>query len=199
MRIGSGRLVAGVLVLALVAPVGPVSAQVPAPPAAPASESDARARSSSQPDQAPLEVSLDRVRRGLERPQPLRTAIERTPAPTFSVTIEERLPPIERWLGDPRDLAGGPPVGSPTHAEFLRLTTPPLAQPYAAFTGGELLTVAITSLLSALAIKTSAGTVGEWLQSREERKAREQVIADLEELNRLRAALGLPPVPVPAR
>lgn len=196
MDLGSGRLVAGVLVLALVAPAGPAAAQVPA---APASEAAGRDGSGSTSSQAPLDASLDRVRRGLERPQTLRTAIERAPVPTFRVTVEERLPPIERWLGDPRDLAGGPPVGSPTHAEFLRLTTPPLAQPYAAFTGGELLTVAITSLLSALAIKASADTVGEWLQSRDERRAREQVIADLEELNRFRASLGLPPVPVPAR
>lgn len=195
MQIGCGRLVAGALVLVLAVPPGPATAQTPT---ASAAESDERAASGEEP-KAPLQVSLDRIRQGLERPQPLRTAIDRTPAPTFRVTVEERLPPIERWLGDPRDLAGGPPVGSPTHAEIQRLTTPPLAQPYAAFTGGELLTVAITSLLSALAIKASAGAVGEWLQSRDERKAREQVIADLEELNRIRAALGLPPVPVPMR
>lgn len=196
MSIGSSRLVATVLVLALAAPVGLAGEQVPA---AAASESDGRAGSGSEPNQAPLAVSLGRVRRGLQRSQPLRTAIARTPVPTFRVTVEQRLPPIERWLGDPRDLAGGPPVGSPTHAELLRLTTPPLAQPYAAFTGGELLSVATTSLLSALAVKASAGAVGEWLRSRDERKAREQVIADLEELNRLRVALGLPPVPVPVR
>lgn len=196
MGIGWRRVAAAVLVLALAVPARPAAAQAPAPAAA---EADGRARLQVEADKAPLDVSLDHIRRGLERPQSLRTAIERTPAPTFRIAVEERLPPIERWLGDPRDLAGGPPVGSPTHAEIVRLTTPPLAQPYGAFTGGELLTVAITSLLTALAMKSAAGTVGEWLQGRDERKAREQVIADLEELNRVRAALGLPPVPVPAR
>lgn len=98
-----------------------------------------------------LPVSLENIREGLARPHVLR-GLDRKP--DFSVSIEEsrRLEEMFRAL---EFKMGPPPPGGLYAYEQQRLlfnpTDHPLSQPYAAFSGGELITLAIE------------GLVGRWL------------------------------------
>jgi hypothetical protein len=125
-----------------------------------------------------LPVSLDRIREGLAHaPQTsLLTAVPRTP--DFSVAVEERRRLME--IFDSMDFDAGPvPAGGLYAYEQQRLLNDPienpLRQPYAAFSQGELLTVAIQNL----AIKYLGGllldTVSDVEREHAEAAAREEV------------------------
>jgi len=94
-----------------------------------------------------LPVSLDRIRQGLEKPAPRLTLKIDVPS-TFKTGVQQKRPD-ELLTG--ADLKGGPvPAGGPLMYEQFRLfhnpTNEPLMQPYAAFTGGQLLTLTSEAL-----------------------------------------------------
>jgi len=98
-------------------------------------------------DESP--VSLDRIREGLTRTAPLQETIEKQP--TFRVAIQDTNP-FEQLLTS-LDLKRYPPVpGGLYSAEQLRIafnpTDHPLMQPYAAFSGPELITIAVENLVA---------------------------------------------------
>ena len=107
--------------------------------------------SSSSQDKAPLNlpVSLEKIRQALDHPvaEPLKGLDEK---PHFRVEIRERQK-IEDLLATLKFNSGPAVPGGIYGYEQQRLLFPPtdnpLAQPYAAFSRGELLQVAITSLI----------------------------------------------------
>ncbi|HEX4347715.1 MAG TPA: hypothetical protein VHZ73_09090 [Vicinamibacterales bacterium] len=94
-----------------------------------------------------LPVSLDRIREGLAKPAPTLTRSLDAPS-TYQTGIQLK---TQEMKLKPDDLKGGPvPAGGPVMFEQLRImhdpTNHPLMQPYAAFTGGELLTLTSEAL-----------------------------------------------------
>ena len=92
-----------------------------------------------------LPVSLDRIRDGLSKPAPRLTL---NLAATYRIGVEQRRQNITPKT---EDLSGGPvPAGGPLMYEQLRMfhnpTNQPLMQPYAAFTGGQMLTLTSEAL-----------------------------------------------------
>jgi hypothetical protein len=119
-----------------------------------------------------LPVSLDRIREALSRPPALR-GLDRKP--DFSVTIEQeqRLEELFRAL----ELRMGPPPPGGLYAyEQQRLlfnpTDAPLLQPFAAFSGPQLITLAIEGLVA----KYLIGRVSGAQRARAERVARDEVV-----------------------
>jgi hypothetical protein len=126
---------------------------------------------------ADLPVSLERIREGLKHApaQPLRGLNEEA---HFKVVIQERQK-IEELLSTLDFKAGPAPAGGVYGSEMQRIARPPLdhplAQPYAAFTNGELLTIALESLvikyLGGRAIQAVTGAE----RARAEQAARDEV------------------------
>jgi hypothetical protein len=133
------------LILLLVAlfSVGiPVAAQQP-----PASSNGAAV--SPQQNNGDLPVSLDRIREGLKKSQDQRLK-NLDVKPDFSVQVEEQAR-IDEILSK-LDVKSGPvPAGGMyAYEQQRRLVNPtdrPLQQPYAAYSGGELITVALENLM----------------------------------------------------
>lgn len=135
------------LLLAAIVSAPPLLAQAPAPSPADTPVSPAE-------DAVPtrLPVSVDRIREALAAPPPqiLRGISER---PTFAIAVEERLR-LEDFF-TPEDFEVGPvPPGGLYAYEMQRVTrnpvSHPLGQPYAAFSGGELTTLAIQAVITRL-------------------------------------------------
>ena len=145
-----------------------VAAPSPAQEAQPSS--DAQSSSPSQDDKArkpdsSLPVSLDKIKKELEQPAapPLRGLNER---PTFKIEIHEKPKVSLDDLIKSLDFKAGPvPAGGVYAAELQRQAFPatnnPLAQPYAAFNQGELLTILVENLVGKyLAGKASNAITG---------------------------------------
>lgn len=113
--------------------------------------SSSKAASSAEDAAATLPVSLDRIREALSHPppaKPLLSGLDRPP--DFKVQIEERRT-IEEILSKLDFKTGPAPRGGLyAYEQQQRLFNPvndPLAQPYAAFSGAELITIAIENLM----------------------------------------------------
>lgn len=140
------------------------------------------------PAARPLPVSLDRIRRELERPDTLRRSAERDERPMFSVEIEVPLPRFADFVGEGELLQSPSPWGGMTHSDFLAMVTPAQARAYGAFTNADLLQVVATSIASAYALNGAAGLVEDvksMLRERRTRAAREEVLEVLATLERL--------------
>jgi len=112
--------------------------------------SSSTAKSTSQDAPTPeLPVSLEHIRAALARApeQPRLRGMDRKP--DFQVTVEERLK-LEELLWSLEFKTGPPPPGGLYGYEQQRLvwnkTDHPLVQPYAAFTSGQLVTLAVEGL-----------------------------------------------------
>jgi hypothetical protein len=145
----------------------------PSSSAKPASSSEDAAAAA-----APLPVSLDRIREALARApaKPLLSGLERQP--DFKIQIEERRT-IEQIL-EKLDFKTGPapPGGIYGYEQQQRLFNPvdrPLMQPYAAFSGGELLTIAIENLV----LKYLGGRVLHAVSTAERERAEEAARAEV--------------------
>jgi len=194
MGAGARRVVVSAgLVLSLA--FGPaVAPAVGAPQSKPAAEPQSKpategAGRDSRPGGSDLGVSLDRIRRGLERKP---TGILDPDRPTFQVYIEGRLPTFSEFYAN-EDFSGGPAGWVPRgHQEFLDMVTPREAQPFGAFTGTDLLLVGAQSLASGLVANALFNTLPRAIRdarrSREEAEARREVQQVLEELARRQAA-----------
>ncbi len=147
---------------------------------------------------APVPQDLPRIRRALDRPT---LGIDWTlpsGTPMFRVNVEENFPGFAAWLGDPRDLKGGPLAFPSYHDEFLRMVTPEEVR--AAYTNGELLQVMATGLAFGFALQQATKAINAirtGIASGRSQRACDEVAATLTDLNRERAKAGLPPVPVP--
>jgi hypothetical protein len=118
----------------------------------------AAAQSTNETSSSSLPISIERIREALGR-EPLITAEEILAAePTFRVLIEEQ--PF-RWqpLFTPAEVSVGVrPPGPASHYEFLRMFSPELTRPYAAFNQNDLLRISIQTLATTLAVR--GGTAG---------------------------------------
>jgi hypothetical protein len=148
----------------------------------PSSSEDAAPRRDDTTTDGTLPVSLDRIREGLLHApaRPLLSTIDRPP--DFTVQIEERrtIEEILSTILSPEDLKAGPvPAGGLyAHEQQQRLFNPvdnPLRQPYAAFSNGELLTIAIENLM----VKYLGGRLADAVTSAERARAEKAARADL--------------------
>lgn len=157
---------------------GTAVAQQPAQP--PETSPASVAASPSQDDKnLNLPVSLAKIREALENPTPdlLKNLDER---PTFRLEIQERQR-IQALLDSIKfeKPAGPPPPGGIYAYEMQRQAFPavdnPLAQPYAAFNQGELLTLGIEALIQKYIATRVVHAIGEAMREQAEREAREEV------------------------
>jgi hypothetical protein len=148
--------------------------------------STAAAETSAKPDEkatSDLPVSLDRIRDGLERPAPGRLFIrqflkELDKMPDFRVDVEGRRK-IEELLATLNFKSGPVPPGGLYAYEQQRITTPPvdnpLAQPYAAFNQGQLLTILIENLAGKYLAGRAVDAVTKSVREHAEAAARKEV------------------------
>jgi len=148
------------------------------------SKSDASAQETSAgADTAALPVSLDRIREELAKPErPLTIKIDVPADFRSNVTEQQKLDELIKSF----DFRGGPvPSGGLYAYEQQRLvfnpTNNPLAQPYAAFSGGEFLTVAAESLLEHYIGGKAIGALTKAERARAEASARADVLNAIKE------------------
>jgi hypothetical protein len=127
-----------------------------------------------------LPVSLDKIREGLERPAAGQIFRDRNleAGPDFRIQIEARRK-IDELLATLDFKSGPAPAGGLYAYEQQRLTTPsvdnPLAQPYAAFNQGQLLTVLVENLAGRYLATQASEAVTKTLRARAEAAARQDV------------------------
>ena len=159
-----------------------------------ASSSNPDGKSTPAPD---LPVSLDKIREQLERPslRPLLKSLEEQP--TFRVEIRERLK-IEELLATLDFKAGPTPAGGVYAYEQQRLLFPPslnpLAQPYSAFSQGQLVTILVENLVGKYLAGKAVNAVTRAIRESAEAAARKEVDEAIAEYCAARpdAGVGVP-------
>jgi hypothetical protein len=148
----------------------------------PVSSSRAAAQESSNADSqaGDLPVSLDHIRAGLKR-QATDSILKRIEIPPdFRIQIleQQRIDDMLSKLDFKHLNAPAPAGGLYGYDQQQRLFNPvdhPLVQPYAAFSGGELITVAIENLIARYLGGRLMNAVSEGDRARAERAARQEV------------------------
>src|SRR5262245_60631466 len=148
----------------------------------PASSSRAAAQESSNADSqsSDLPVSLDRIRAGLKR-QAAESILKRVEIPPdFRIQIleQQRIDDMLSKLDFKHLKAPAPPGGLYGYDQQRRLFNPvdnPLVQPYAAFSGSELITVAIENLIARYVGGRIVNGISDFERARAERAARQEV------------------------
>lgn len=140
--------------------------------------SPAAAAGQPPPKDSELPVSLDRIREGLARPAPGTALKNLELRADFMIHIEEQ--DHLRAILSKLDFAGGPAPGGGLYAyeqqqRAFSKTERPLQQPYAAFSGGELLTLALESLVQKYLGGALVNAVTGAQRSSAERAARTEV------------------------
>jgi hypothetical protein len=155
----------------------------------PASEPQTTAEAPAVETEA-LPVSLDRIQRQLSKTPQIRPS---EVTPVFRVEVLGKLPPIEVLLG-PDYLVGKTPIvgAAMSHQEFRDMVTPPEFRGTAMFTQGEAITVMATAVALQWALQKAVQKYREAINERERESARREVQEALEELEKARAAAGLP-------
>jgi hypothetical protein len=121
--------------------------------------SDVVAQSTDEPNPTALPVSLERIRKSLDREPAIRTEPTSSTQPTFRTRVDERLP-APMPLFTPRDVwVGIQPPGPTSHYEFLRMVTPVTARPYAAFSQTELAIVAAETMANAAIVYAAKAAI----------------------------------------
>lgn len=133
---------------------------------------------------AQMPVSLDRIREGLKKPQDQTLLHTYEMKPDFSVQIQEQAHIDE--LMSKLDFKSGPtPAGGLySYEQQRRLFNPtdrPLQQPYAAFSGGELITIAIENLIGRYIGSRALRAISSAQRSHAEAGARKEVDQAVEE------------------
>ena len=125
-----------------------------------------------------LPVSLDRIREGLARAssKPLLENIDRKPDFREEIQVRQRIDELLSTL----DLKAGPAPGGGLYGyeqqqRLWNSVDRPLAQPYAAFSGGELITLAVENLAVKYLGGRALNTVTDWQRARAEEAARAEV------------------------
>jgi hypothetical protein len=167
------------LLLATMMLGGPAAAQ-DGKPSSPATSTEDAAKAAAKPE---LPVSLERIREGLTTGPSKLTLSALEKPPDFTVEIQERHP-LEEILANLDVKAGPVPAGGIyMYEQQQRLFNPvdrPLAQPYAAFSPGELITIAVENLIFKYLGGRLAGTVSDAERARAEAEARREVSTAIE-------------------
>ena len=157
----------------------PVAAQQPA-----ASSQGGTTASPAETPPADLPVSLDRIRQGLKKTpdQPLLQGLDRQADFRVEVREKAKLEEILKRL----DFKSGPaPAGGLYgYEQQRRLFNPvdhPLMQPYAAFSGGELITIAIENLIGRYLGRPLVSALTDANHARAERAAKDEVDRNIAE------------------
>jgi hypothetical protein len=174
------------------APSSPATSAQPAERPPPRADSEDTDQALPPPDAVP--VSLTRIRRALASPPALKVlepAEVRDGRPVFRVDVEADKVDIQTILG--KDFLRGPvSYGGMTHQEFLDLVTPDDVKGYAAFSNGQGMVVAATSIALQWAVLKAIDTFKKAKDARARDEARKEVEEALEALRRARRAAGLP-------
>ena len=132
-----------------------------------------------------LPVSLDRIKEGLSQQpaEPLNLNLTPADTPTFRVNVTEQQKCEEllsKIKGDPPgpQVAGGIYWYEQQERLFPRINNP-RAQPYSAFTTGEVVTLAAEALIEKLVAEKMSHVIGTALREQAEREAREEVARSL--------------------
>ena len=133
---------------------------------------------------AELPVSLDRIRNRLAAPAPLQQSLAKRP--TFTVEVEVELQQYLREVLSSIDLKNSPPppgglYGYEVQRVMARAVNQPLMQPYAAFGGGELLTLAIEGLITKYVVGRALDAITASGRARAEAAARAEVTRSIAE------------------
>jgi hypothetical protein len=163
------------LVLLLVAAIATAAPAV----AQPASSPQSAGTPAAQAPPLDLPVSLDRIRQGLRRAENQRLLRGLTLQADFKMSIEEQ-DRINRLMSKievpkPGPTPGGGWYGYEQQRQLFNPVDRPLQQPYAAFNGGQLVTVALENLIGRYAGKKVVDTVQAVGRNRAETQAREEV------------------------
>ena len=145
------------------------------------------------PQSTELPVSLKRIQRALSSPSPIRLIESRTRdgRQVFRVDVEGEKIDIQELIG--RDSLRAPATyGGMTHQEFLDIVTPDDVKGYAAFSNGQGMVVAATSIALQWAALKAIDKFKEAKDARAKEQARKEVEEALEALRRARRAAGLP-------
>lgn len=141
-----------------------------------------------------LPVSLKRIKRALASPAAIKVLEPkevRDGRPVFRVDIEGDKIDIETILG--KEFWRGPvSYGGMTHQEFLDLVTPNDVKGYAAFSNGQGIVVAATSIALQWAVLKAMDQLKKAKDARAKEQARKEVEEALEALRKARRAAGLP-------
>ena len=164
------------LLVAMLITASPVRAQEPA------ASSGAAASQSSNADTPPgdLPVSLDKIRAGLKR-QAADSILKRVEIPPdFRIQIleQQRIDDMLSKL-DFKHLNSPAPAGGlygyEQQQRLFNSVDHPLVQPYAAFSGGELITVAIENLIARYLGGRIANGISDFEKARAEHAARQEI------------------------
>jgi hypothetical protein len=136
-----------VSLLVLLLLVGAASPQQPAAQPATAAVSSTAAAGQDEADGPTVDpdaigISVDRIQKAVSKPPAIELTENRQ---VFRVEVFGAKPTIEDILG-PDYLKGPVPYSPMTHQEFLNMVTPKDVQGYAAFTNGQGMVVAATSI-----------------------------------------------------
>jgi hypothetical protein len=170
------------LVFLLVGVLVPASAVFAQEPPARAASSAAAALQSSNADSqtSDLPVSLDHIRAGLKREatDSLLKRVEIPPDFRIQILEQQRIDDMLSKLDFSHLKAPAPPGGLYGYDQQQRLFNPvnnPLVQPYAAFSGGELITVAMENLIARYVGGKVFSGLTDAERARAERAARQEV------------------------
>ena len=166
--------------------------QQPGSPAEPEPPQQTRVSDGTSPP-AELPVSLKRIQRALSQPPAIRLleSKSRNGRQVYRVDVEGERVDIASMLG--RDSLRAPAsYGGMTHQEFLDLVTPNDVRGYAAFSNGQGLMVAATSIALHWAVLKALDSLKAAKDERAKERARQEVDEALEALRRARRAAGLP-------
>jgi hypothetical protein len=141
------------------------------------------AEAQSTPVHFDLPVSIERIRAGLDRPTllKLQTLDER---PTFRIQILERQR-IDELLATLDFKTTRASAGGIYWDEMQRVTWPasdnPLIQPYAPFSGGQIITLAIEDAVGKLGAKKLMNAISNASKNRAQAAAREEVLQAIQD------------------
>jgi hypothetical protein len=162
---------AALLAIVLAAP-GPALAQTAVAPAA--------GTAAAQPPADPAE--LERIKRSLETPTPLRDAVVEAP-PTFRVSVSQEGIAIRTLWGEPDAVGAGVHApGGPWHHEFQNMVVPDEFRGWGytnILNNGEMANIAANSMALMLAAKYVPAAISAVREGHNRRMAKEEVRREL--------------------
>ncbi len=137
-----------------------------------------------KPQELNVPVSLDRIREALAQPapaEPLKGLND--PPPTFKVEINEQQK-FDEFLAKVKFEKPGPQVagGVDAYDQYQRIfprIDNPRAQPYGAFTTGQILTLGVEALIEKYVASKLSNVMSPALRAQAEREARDEVARSL--------------------
>jgi hypothetical protein len=164
--------------------------QSPAPAAGPDDSTAKSASTSETPTVDPdsIGISLEKIQKAVTRPPAIKLTENRQ---VFRVEVFGENPTIVDILG-PDFLRGPIPNAPMTHQEFLAMVTPKDVQGYAAFSNGQGMVVAATSIALQWALQKALDKYKDASNERAKSAATKEVQEALDALRRARREAGLP-------